>query len=308
MKALGLVVLVAAGCAEERPRELACPDCAGRIHPPGILDPESDEFHGALLARMNYAFGRCTDCHGEDFAGGVVGVSCTTCHEEGPTECGVCHAPHKDSPTHAVHRRGGSECADCHPVPVHWAAPGHIVDDEAPAEVRFGPRAERTIEVAERAGPATWDGERCSNVYCHGDVRRTAFAGTDTRPRWDQEPTSLCSTGCHGLPPPDHPSANCIQCHAGLRHVDGVVQVSAASRCYECHGTERSPAPPTGAHEIHVGTAVACESCHIAPATVEAPMHIDAPPAEVKADAGFDPLSGSCMAWCHSLPQQWRSQ
>lgn len=305
MRAVTVAWIIVAGCAEERPRELACPDCTGLIHPPGILDPESPEFHGALLVRMNYAFGRCSDCHGDDFAGGVVEVSCVRCHERGPADCGVCHAPDKDSPTHAVHRRGRVDCADCHPVPTHWAAPGHVIDDALPAEVRFGPRAERTIEVAERAGPATWDGERCSNVYCHGDVR-AAFAGTDTRPRWNQEPSRLCSTGCHGVPPTDHSSQNCIQCHEGLGHVDGVVQVSAASGCYDCHGSVRSPAPASGAHDVHMRTGVACEACHVTPATVDAPMHIDVLPAEVKVDAGFDPLDGSCAAWCHGVRQLWR--
>ncbi|HEY5945470.1 MAG TPA: CxxxxCH/CxxCH domain-containing protein [Kofleriaceae bacterium] len=221
-------MILLAACAEERPRPEGCEDCAVRLHPPGILDPSSEDFHGKLLAEINYDFARCGDCHGGDFQGGKVGVSCVTCHAQGPTDCSTCHGQGRESRAHAVHRDAQIGCAECHRVPAHWDDPGHIVDDGPPAEVSFGALAALTIAAADRAGPPTWDGERCSNVYCHGDVW-PKLAGTDTRPRWDQRPSEFCSTGCHGLPPPDHASANCVQCHAGLRHVDGVVQVTGGS-------------------------------------------------------------------------------
>lgn len=72
-----------------------------------------------------------------------------------------------------------------------------------------------------------------------------------------------------------------------------------AGRCGNCHGSAQTAAPPVdtagssattsvtvGAHQIHlrdtpVRLAVACSECHLVPAAVDAPGHIDAPPAEV---------------------------
>jgi len=75
---------------------------------------------------------------------------------------------------------------------------------------------------------------------------------------------------------------------------------SAGDPCSQCHGDTASPAPPedlfgrtdttltgVGAHREHVATStwhrvVACEDCHIVPATLLAPGHIDtALPAEL---------------------------
>lgn len=72
-----------------------------------------------------------------------------------------------------------------------------------------------------------------------------------------------------------------------------------AGRCGNCHGSAQSAAPPVdtagssattgvtvGAHQIHlrdtpVRLAVACSECHLVPSAVDAPGHLDAPPAEV---------------------------
>ena len=324
MRAVALLLFVLAGCAEERRPSQACEDCAVRLHPAGILDPHSEDFHGKLLADINYDFGRCSDCHGDDFGGGKTGVSCLACHEQGPTDCSTCHGPGHEDEIHARHRNGQIDCAECHRVPAHWDEPGHIVDDDPPAEVQLGARAAITIDPGDREGVAAWDGERCSNVYCHGDVR-PAFGGTDTRPRWDQQPAEFCSSGCHGLPPPDHVSANCIQCHAGLTHVDGVVQVT--SGCSGCHGSASSPAPPVdldgnqfttaigvGAHQAHLQAPsglrppIACETCHVVPALINAPGHIDDRPAEVKADVGWNRTTETCTTWCHGVARpRWTS-
>src|SRR5512135_2709660 len=75
--------------------------------------------------------------------------------------------------------------------------------------------------------------------------------------------------------------------------------------CSHCHGSAANPAPPVdtsggsattsvtvGAHQLHlrdtpVRSAVPCSECHLVPAAVGSPGHIDSPPAEVT----FGPLA-----------------
>lgn len=95
--------------------------------------------------------------------------------------------------------------------------------------------------------------------------------------------------------------------------------------CTSCHG-DVNPAPPrdvdggtdrslrtVGAHQVHLGPSgwhreVRCEDCHRVPAAVDAPGHLDAPPAELTfggvANAGdvassFD--GATCTTYCHGV-------
>ncbi|NVB81159.1 MAG: CxxxxCH/CxxCH domain-containing protein [Kofleriaceae bacterium] len=315
MRWLVVIVLVAA-CAEDRPRPDGG-DAGARVHPAGILDPASEAFHGKELARRNWSFTTCARCHGEDFAGGAAKVSCLTCHADGPTACTTCHGDGPTTGAHALHRTGAT-CVDCHRVPASWDAPGHIVDDAAPAEVTFGARASITLDPAHRAGPPAYEGGRCTNVYCHGDV--LPFPTATSEPRWDDTPVGGCNR-CHGAPPPDHAQDHCATCHpTSAPHIDGVIQVGSTSGCSGCHGDASSPAPPNdldgnrlttalgvGAHRAHLDVPtglrgpIACATCHLVPATVGAPGHIDSMlPAEVTAGLGWDRAAQTCAsAWCH---------
>ncbi|MCA9569380.1 MAG: hypothetical protein KC656_16145, partial [Myxococcales bacterium] len=95
--------------------------------------------------------------------------------------------------------------------------------------------------------------------------------------------------------------------------------------CNACHGSDTSIAPPSalggstdrqsrgvGAHQIHasngLGIPVACDACHIMPASLNAPGHIDTPwPAEVVFDevgsTGLTPVWDTdlltCTTYCH---------
>src|SRR5688572_25392936 len=97
-----VAVLAIVACSAERSR----PDGAATegIHPEGISDPASDDFHGRELARRGWDLALCAKCHGDDFAGGAANVSCKNCHEAGPDACATCH---RDGPTtgaHVTHR------------------------------------------------------------------------------------------------------------------------------------------------------------------------------------------------------------
>jgi predicted CxxxxCH...CXXCH cytochrome family protein len=318
------LVLALGACANERPGPDAGPTPV-LVHPTGILDPASDDFHGQELARRNWNFAICATCHGEDFRGGRAKVSCLTCHADGPTACTTCHGQGPTTGAHVVHREVGKlACGECHTVPATWDAEGHIlrgsVADPPPAEVTFGARAQRTIDPADRAGPPSFRDGRCSNVYCHGDVLAAA-GGTATRPRWSDPAAPGACDRCHGAPPPSHAQDHCATCHpAGAPHIDGIVQVGRAAGCSGCHGDATSPAPPmdlagnvfttalgVGAHRAHTGAPsrlrgpIACETCHLVPRAVGDPGHIDSPlPAEVTLGLGWDRGSATCTtAWCH---------
>ena len=90
-------------------------------------------------------------------------------------------------------------------MPTSWDSDGHILHDgvaiTTPPKVTFGARANLTLDPADRAGPPTFDGATCSNVYCHGAVLHDA-GGTAPAPRWDDPTPPGCSTRCHGQPPP----------------------------------------------------------------------------------------------------------
>ncbi len=244
------------------------------IHAPEILDPRQPGFHGRDIATRGWRMDTCRTCHGEDYRGGPVEVSCTTCHRATPEACDTCHgtgaqgAPppglDADDPVgpHAEHLATSQfvpvECAECHHFPTTFDDPSHIgVDPDGRAEIFFGPRA------AARSSMPAWNPETrtCTNVACHGGGLTD---GTATEPTWALD-TGLGCGSCHGVPPETLPS--------GGPH-------SLSPRCEECHpvvtGTAAPyPPPEPSAHGDGVisllprVTAPNCEGCHTgSPATV----------------------------------------
>ena len=318
------MMVVLAACGEERDR-LDAGSQGARVHRAGILDPASDDFHGKELARHHYSFSLCASCHGSDLNGGNANVSCNACHRAGPTACTTCHRDGPRTNAHVTHRVTGMvACAECHAVPASWDAEGHILrdgkTDPAPAEITFGTRA---------GANASFDGDRCSNVICHGATLVNG-GGTATNPRWTDSGTAGTCAGCHASPPPSHAQDQCASCHpVGVAHIDGVVQVGTTTGCDGCHGSAASPAPPrdlagnqfttsigVGAHQAHLNAAalrgpIACATCHQVPLTTTAAGHIDSPlPAEVVPALGWDRASATCTtAWCHgSARPVWTQQ
>jgi len=63
----------------------SCDEChlgAGG-HPAGWMSESSPDFHGAAVAARGPT--PCARCHGADYRGGTAGVSCYTCHADGPS-------------------------------------------------------------------------------------------------------------------------------------------------------------------------------------------------------------------------------
>jgi predicted CxxxxCH...CXXCH cytochrome family protein len=231
-----------AACADERDRHIG-----EGVHPVGWASPESPAFHAVWLRANGDDMRRCRTCHGEDYRGGAVGVSCASadCHEseQGPEACGTCHGANPDDPddprpetgAHAAH---GRFCEECHVVPERVNDELHIGDLEPGPDLRFS-----GLAVADGAAP-TWNAEekQCSGTYCH----------VSDAPTWDGEERE-CS-GCHAAPPDSHAQwrdrateEDCTGCHAdpeGETHVDGAVDLELPDGCGACHGDEETGAPP----------------------------------------------------------------
>ena len=271
-------------------------------HPPNWAQPA---VHGPT-AKTDLR--SCQTCHGDDFGGGTVGVSCNACHG-GPqwqTTCTFCHgdraagipAPPRGtrgetSPTtiavgaHRAHVTAGGlarafTCDVCHAFPTNLA---HVDGDPSP---RFGTLA-RTAGSTPQWDRAT---ASCAATYCHGG---TLGGGTLTTPVWTRADGTQATCGtCHATPPPaPHPqNASCGACHTGYDqatvnpalHVDGTVQVAAVA-CGACHSI---PPPPP-----HVQSQL-CGTCHpgYTATSVVTGTHMDG-----QVQVG----SGACGS-CHQIP------
>jgi predicted CxxxxCH...CXXCH cytochrome family protein len=266
--------------------------------------------------------GTCADCHG---GGEIAAPPLDTMGRSDPVLPTVgAHRSHVGAGTGIARP---TACDECHVVPLATDDPGHI-DTDLPAELSWGARASQGTVPIYDLGSAT-----CAN-YCHG---ATLADGVLTVPSWTTVDGSQAACGsCHGVPPgAPHPQDDrCELCHlpsAGLAmtiadpttHVDGVLQV--AGGCDSCHGENGVSAPPldldgssdtsirtVGAHRIHLaggafGKPVECGECHVVPAEVGSPGHVDTlRPAEITfgAIAAFGSIPtydgvGCSDTYCH---------
>lgn len=299
-----------------RPEKETCGTCHGS--PPALPHPqktECAECHGEVIGRNGQwvlperhvdgkvdvsTAAKCATCHGQDPATGAPPPDLAGQVTSAARAVGA-HSNHlNESATH-----GPMQCGECHQVPIDVESLGHL-DGDGRAEVVFG-----MLAKSQRRRPS-YDVEslKCSDTYCHG-----ATTGDWNAPR---DPRAACGS-CHGLPPPPPHSqvTQCANCHArvvsvdgtikepGL-HVNGNVEVDFASDCNNCHGSSESAAPPrdlrgnvqssargVGAHAEHVvegstHAAVACQECHVVPATVTASGHLDG---DGISEISFGPLS-----------------
>ncbi len=323
MRAAVTLALLFTACSEPRERPDA-DTCPNTLHPCGITDQADPEFHGKLIEREGWDLNLCASCHGADFSGGPSGVTCLTCHQQGPTACDTCH---DTPPATGAHAKHAVACTTCHVVPERWDAEGHVrlagAADPPPAEVALSGLAAVTLDPADRAGPPAWDhaSGTCANVYCHGDVLGDGAAAI-TRPSWSGGPAQAACGTCHGQPPASHAQDLCVTCHpADAPHVDGTITVGLSLGCAGCHGDATSPAPPrgllgerltgelaVGAHRSHLDGRhrlrgpLECSSCHVVPSQIDDAGHIDTPvPAEVTmVDGAWDRAAATCSGtWCH---------
>lgn len=290
----------------------------GGVHPVDFAEEESPNFHGGYLKKAGYPLSDCRQCHGDDYAGGAVGVSCNqaNCHSQGVEWCGTCHEggkapPEPDSGGHTAHPFG---CTTCHEVPKDARGPNHPSGEVEVHVTGLGALGDHT---------PTWSAaERvCSDTYCHGPKS----------PLWELPPQVLACDSCHGAPPATHvrfttdPSTeSCLGCHPAppmAKHLNGTLDYDDHG-CATCHGQLPSGQPPpaldgsmsptsrgVGAHLRHtdptlddrMGRVAECTDCHVVPATTLAAGHIDTTaPSDVDLfDGTYDVETASCVTACH---------
>ena len=85
-------------------------------HPQGWMTPGNPAFHGNAVAAAG-PFG-CRNCHGQDYRGGRTGISCFTCHADGPSghPDGWMNEHAASFHGYVVQREGVSDCVRCHGV------------------------------------------------------------------------------------------------------------------------------------------------------------------------------------------------
>lgn len=264
----------------------------------------------------------CLTCHPQG------PTACDTCHGQPPAT--NAHLAHVLGPVGRP-----LDCSACHVKPAHFNDPGHLTTPDGKvktkANVTFAAQSQAALPGPGRTGPPTYDPPTCSNIYCHGATLQNAGA-THTVPSWTGGPAEAACGSCHGLPPPDHQAKyagnnQCSACHpltapkagtvAPTFHVDGVVQVGDnTNSCSSCHGNPQNPAPPrdlsgntsptalgVGAHQAHLTNAqgltapIPCASCHVVPAAVDSPGHIDHPLPATVTFSGLALNDGAAPAW-----------
>jgi len=291
------------------------------VHPSGWGEKGSPNFHATWLKDNKFPLSRCQECHGADFAGGAVGVSCSqaNCHSDpdsgvaiAPIACTTCHGsngtPRPDSGAHWQHV---PFCDTCHVVPAETVEQitQHASGDESTL-IHFGGIATKnpspTFQLDGGAPAFDLGQKQCSNTYCHGALS----------PVWT-DPTKLGCDGCHKAPPVNHTRwsrlantpQSCATCHPDptadsqhVTHVNGQVDLDALV-CTTCHGSGNHANPPVdldggtdpttrgvGAHQRHldpmlgdrISNPLYCNDCHVVPTNVTDPGHYDQPQTKVR--------------------------
>jgi len=315
---LALSSSIVVACSTDRP----APDAPTGEHPTGWADKASPDFHAKWIAANKFPLSRCQQCHGSDFGGGAVSVSCSqsgSCHTQGPpTACTTCHGINgTPRPGTGAHQAHIPYCDTCHQVPTSSEVEKHASQDVSTL-IHFA-----GLAVTGGRTP-TWDRTvgKCANTYCHGALS----------PQWT-DPAQIQCNSCHDAPPANHArwsrltgtTDSCTTCHPGPkdpRHRNGQVDLLPGLGCTTCHGSADHANPPValdgstdpktrgvGAHQRHldpllpdrISRALACDTCHQVPQTVTEPGHFDTPVTRVRFNFGgtYDQASASCTVWCH---------
>jgi predicted CxxxxCH...CXXCH cytochrome family protein len=330
-----------------------CPDLGKWLLAAGVIVGAQGCLDAREDARVEQK-SACTPCHGDNQReGSDLDKAAPPFDLSGKSDPGS-----RGVGAHQIHltasaTHGKIACNECHVVPESVDSPGHA-DDPYPAELTFGALATSKGFVPSYDDKNAYT---CSSTYCHRDADPKW-----TAPRSSEEACGTChglppavvvvnaSTGATR----PHPQAkNCDACHPNVirdgdkwtfkdpsKHVNGVAEVDMP--CNACHGNPNNDAPPkdlagnlertaigVGAHQEHLAggkfsRAVECNECHIVPASVEDPGHLDDTPfAELtfsgvavafSSPAAWDRGSETCAgSWCHgpklaaSVSPKWTS-
>jgi predicted CxxxxCH...CXXCH cytochrome family protein len=262
-----LLAVIAAGCGTSNDQSGFDPDTQKHI-------ADWVRIKHSSVARADIS--SCTECHGADLQGGISGVSCESCHNNGLSAlsgCTSCHgrppagsaAPNRNG-AHAVHNTFTgvtNVCDTCH-AGAGTTTAKHF---NGAADVLFLGAYNSSSGTATRNADGT-----CSNVSCHGG---------QTTPGWHSETIDV--------------NTQCTQCHA--------------------FGTGEYNSYSSGAHSFHAGISN-CWACHSPSILAEShfttlnTQTLNGFVADTIASSAittYDPSGNkSCVAVCHaSNPKNW---
>src|SRR5512143_3601567 len=284
------IIMIFMGCSSANKESTFSPD-TGHVVGWALADA-----HGTPAKNQSNGFGSCQSCHGAAFSGGIVNISCFTCH-------GV-NAPHPSAPwrgaatTHTnTNPDNASVCALCHtnganssvqpspPAPAGTApgcfnntlchaTPGHPVGWNAADQHGASAKAQvNGFSSCQTCHGANFSGGTAliSCFTCHGVNAPHSPApwrgGVRTHTNTNTGNASVCAL-CHTnganssvQPSPPAPAGTAPDCFNNtLCHAN-------LSDCVTCHGT-----PPSGTafpniagrHAVHtgLGSYIACGTCH----------------------------------------------
>ncbi len=241
-----LSLLIIAACSDMRVDVQPAPTIG--VHPEGINNPKSANFHGVLIQNINWKLSECQNCHAADYSGGITGASCLNCHNQptGPEACNTCHgdfnnpsiiAPNKGAHFKHLYTAMNAKqvlCVACHQIPAGFNSPGHI-DETKGAEVIFS-----SLALLETNEPGTQD-------Y---DASLPLFTPNPTYTKTNQ---SCGNTYCHGYFK-----------NGNTENVVSFTSGSAGAKCGSCHGdvTTGNPLPKTSAQGGTHPNVASCNACH----------------------------------------------
>jgi hypothetical protein len=190
--ALGLglaAALLLGGCSNPKDPPTGSGGVGG-VHPAGWSDPASEEFHGTFLSAKDYDNTECRVCHGNDYDGGVVEVSCRECHASYPhgeggwigghsqfvrdtgwdiIQCRPCHGtdyavPKGEFSCLSCHHPGGPEsCNTCHG---DFAGDADDLFNSAPPAGLLGETDPLALPVGAHAAHMAYDSTRTAAEKC----------------------------------------------------------------------------------------------------------------------------------------------
>jgi hypothetical protein len=246
--------------------------CHGALafHGPGWEDPDLHGSSAKAKPDRFEGFQACRRCHGNNFRGGIIRLSCYTggCHDLG--------IPHSPAPWNGVsasrthtntHWENGTVCAVCHAGDSSTPAPADTPINCFNNTLCHANVHHNDTWVTGHAGPASSDNTSCSTANCHGtDYRGGAvgigcydchLGGPDASSRimhpnlWsdpeDQHENYLESRGKNASScSPSWPGV-AQYCHGdGLPKDSGLLAAppngswSKGPTCYDCHGKKWS--------------------------------------------------------------------
>jgi predicted CxxxxCH...CXXCH cytochrome family protein len=251
------------GCSEIDKTAIVAPTAG--VHPAGWKTPGNANFHGTFIRANNkWNLSECRSCHGNDYAGGVTGVSCNTCHTDqgGPESCTNCHGNSGSKDTLQNHifppfsLNGDSletdrgvgvhyhhltsdpnerysaqvRCVDCHQPVNNFRDASHFQNSNGMATLHFDSLAINTLPGDTTMPHPVYDpvSNKCSNVYCHGNFKN---GNRDFQPTFN-DPKSVVCGSCHGDPKSGNPTPG-----APDNFVPPHYSFYTINTCYQCHSS-----------------------------------------------------------------------